>query len=46
MVEVDLFTLRDGKITSLRSMYGVDTLGQYGKLPPTELISAYAAAWS
>lgn len=46
LVEVDLFTVRDGKITSLRSMYGVDTLGKFGKLLPTESISAYAAAWS
>lgn len=46
LVEVDLFVVRDGKITSIVSMYGADILQRYGEPVPIELMDAYVAAWS
>jgi ketosteroid isomerase-like protein len=46
LVEVDLFVVRNGKITSIVSMYGADILQRYGEPVPIELMDAYVAAWS
>lgn len=47
IVEVDLFTVRDSTITSLRSLYGPpDFNRQHGLVLPTEVMDAYLAAWS
>ena len=46
LVEVDLIVVRDGKMTSIVSMYGADILQRYGEPVPIELMDAYVAAWS
>lgn len=47
IVEVDLFTVRNGLITSLRSLYGPpDFTRRNGLVLPTEVLDAYVEAWS
>jgi hypothetical protein len=46
LVEVDLFVVRDDKITSIVSMYGADTFRLWGGTILTELMDAYVQAWS
>jgi hypothetical protein len=46
LVEVDLIVVRDGEITSIVSMYGVDMFRQFGGIILTELMDAYVTGWS
>lgn len=46
LVEVDMLTIRDGGITSIRSLYGAEVFERYGRAVPTELAYTYLAAWS
>jgi ketosteroid isomerase-like protein len=46
LVEVDLFVVRDGKMTSIVSMYGADMFQRWGGIIPIALMDAYVAAWS
>jgi ketosteroid isomerase-like protein len=45
LVEVDLFVVRDGKMTSIVSMYGADMFQRWGGIIPIALMDAYVAAW-
>lgn len=46
LVEVDLFEVADGTITSIRSMYGLDLVKQYIGVDWTETADRYVAAWT
>jgi ketosteroid isomerase-like protein len=46
LVEVEVLTIQDGKITSIRSLYGAEVLERHGRAVPTELAYSYLAAWS
>jgi ketosteroid isomerase-like protein len=46
LVQVDLFSVRDEKITSIQALYGADLLRRYLGVDPTDLIRRYEAAWS
>ncbi len=47
VVEVDVFTVRDGAIVSIRSMYGAEFVAQWaGVEGAEEAVAAYESAWS
>lgn len=47
VVEVDLYTVRDGAIVSIRSMYGAEFVARWaGVEGAEEAVAAYESAWS